>query len=92
MQDNQEFLGKRKSSDGIELPNDIFFKVEKTADISMLPEGLRKDVIDNHIIAVVMGIKKREPDRKVIFVTKDINLNKGRSLVLKWKLFTIKFL
>ena len=61
-------------SDGIELPNDIFFKVEKIADISMLPEGLRKDVIDNHIIAVVMGIKKREPDRKVIFVTKDINL------------------
>lgn len=70
----EEIRKKGNLSDGIELPNDIFFKVEKTADISMLPEGLRKDVIDNHIIAVVMGIKKREPDRKVIFVTKDINL------------------
>ena len=70
----EEIRKKGNLSDGIELPNDIFFKVEKTADISLLPEGLRKDVIDNHIIAVVMGIKKREPDRKVIFVTKDINL------------------
>lgn len=70
----EEIRRKGNLSDGIELPNDIFFKVEKTADISLLPEGLRKDVIDNHIIAVVMGIKKREPDRKVIFVTKDINL------------------
>ena len=70
----EEIRKKGNLSDGIELPNDIFFKVEKIADISMLPEGLRKDVIDNHIIAVVMGIKKREPDRKVIFVTKDINL------------------
>ena len=70
----EEIRKKGNLSDGIDLPDDIFFKVEKTADISLLPEGLRKDVIDNHIIAVVMGIKKREPDRKVIFITKDINL------------------
>ena len=70
----EEIRKKGNLSEGIELPNDIFFKVEKIADLSLLPEGLKKDVIDNHIIAVVMGIKKREPDRKVIFVTKDINL------------------
>lgn len=70
----EEIRKKGNLSEGIELPNDIFFKVEKTADLSLLPEGLKKDVIDNHIIAVVMGVKKREPDRKVIFVTKDINL------------------
>lgn len=70
----EEIRKKGNLSEGIELPNDIFFKVEKIADISLLPEGLRKDIVDNHIIAVVMGIKKREPDRKVIFVTKDINL------------------
>lgn len=70
----EEIRKKGNLSEGIELPNDIFFKVEKTADLSLLPEGLKKDVIDNHIIAVVMGVKKKEPDRKVIFVTKDINL------------------
>lgn len=61
-------------SQGVNLPNDIFFKVEIESDISLLPEGLKKDVVDNHIIAVVIGIKKKEPDRRVIFVTKDINL------------------
>lgn len=70
----EEIRKKGNLSEGIELPDDIFFKVEKTADLSLLPEGLKKEVIDNHIIAVVMGVKKREPKRKVIFVTKDINL------------------
>lgn len=70
----EEIRKKGNLSEGIELPNEIFFKVEKTADLSLLPEGLKKDIVDNHIIAVVMGVKKREPDRKVIFVTKDINL------------------
>lgn len=70
----EEIRKKRNLSEGIELPNDIFFKVERTADLSLLPEGLKKDIVDNHIIAVVIGIQKREPDRRVIFVTKDINL------------------
>lgn len=70
----EEIRKKGNLSEGIALPNDIFFKVERTADLNLLPEGLKKDIVDNHIIAVVMGIKKREPDRKVIFVTKDINL------------------
>ena len=70
----EEIRKKGNLSEGIELPNDIFFKVERTADLSLLPEGLKKDIVDNHIIAVVIGIQQREPDRKVIFVTKDINL------------------
>ena len=70
----EEIRKKGNLSEGIELPNDIFFKVERTADLSLLPEGLKKDIVDNHIIAVVIGIQKREPDRRVIFVTKDINL------------------
>ena len=70
----EEIRKKGNLSEGINLPNEIFFKVERIADLSLLPEGLDKNVTDNHIIAVVMGIKKREPDRKVIFVTKDINL------------------
>lgn len=70
----EEIRKKGNLSQGIELPNDIFFKVERTADLSLLPEGLKKDIVDNHIIAVVIGIQKREPDRRVIFVTKDINL------------------
>ncbi len=70
----EEIRKKGNLSQGIELPNDIFFKVERTADLSLLPEGLKRDIVDNHIIAVVIGIQKREPDRRVIFVTKDINL------------------
>lgn len=61
-------------SKGIELPNEIFFRVEIKRDLDLIPPGLRRDVVDNHILAVVIGLKKENPDKKVIFVTKDINL------------------
>lgn len=61
-------------SKGVELPKDILFRVEITRDLNLIPDGLRKEVIDNHILAVVIGVMKKEPQRNVIFVTKDINL------------------
>ena len=37
-------------------------------------EQLKKDVVDNYIISVTLGIKKDNPDKRVIIVTKDINM------------------
>lgn len=69
---------------GVELPNDIFFKVEIKNDTSLLPKALSRDVMDNNIISVTLGIKKENPDRKVIIVSKDINMRiKADSLGLE---------
>ena len=51
-------LEKRSLFKGVELKNDIFFRVEIKNDMQLLPEVLRKDVMDNHIISVTLGIKK----------------------------------
>ena len=59
---------------GVELKNDIFFRVEIKNDMKLLPEVLKKDVVDNNIISVTLGIKKDNPDKRVIIVTKDINM------------------
>lgn len=59
---------------GVELKNDIFFRVEIKNDMKLLPEVLKKDVVDNYIISVTLGIKKDNPDKRVIIVTKDINM------------------
>ncbi|MGL4392493.1 MAG: PhoH family protein [Fusobacteriaceae bacterium] len=59
---------------GVELPNDIFFKVEIENDLSNMPDSLRRDIMDNKIISVTLGIIKKNPDRKVIIITKDLNM------------------
>ncbi len=59
---------------GVELKNDIFFRVEIKNDMKLLPEVLKKDIVDNYIISVTLGIKKENPDKRVIIVTKDINM------------------
>ena len=59
---------------GVELPDDIFFKVEIRNDLSLLPNTLSKGIVDNNIISVTLGIKKENPDRRVIIVSKDINM------------------
>ncbi|HJH07095.1 MAG TPA: PIN domain-containing protein, partial [Fusobacterium ulcerans] len=59
---------------GVELKNDIFFRVEIKNDMNLLPEVLKRDIVDNYIISVTLGIKKDNPDKRVIIVTKDINM------------------
>ena len=69
---------------GVELPNDIFFKVEIRNDTSLLPKCLARDVMDNNIISVTLGIKNENLDRRVIIVSKDINMRiKADSLGLE---------
>lgn len=54
-----EIRNKGSLAKGVELPQDIFFKVEIKNDRSLLPANLSKDVMDNNIISVTLGIKKR---------------------------------
>ncbi|MFK4785168.1 PhoH family protein [Fusobacterium sp. MFO224] len=70
----EEIRQKGNISKGIELPNDISFRVEICRNLDLIPKGLRRDVTDNHILAVVIEAMQKNPERKVIFVTKDINL------------------
>ncbi|MGF6906897.1 PhoH family protein [Fusobacterium sp. PH5-44] len=61
-------------STGVELENDVFFRVEIKNDLKKLPEVLSKDLVDNYILAATIGIIEDNPDRRVIIVTKDINM------------------
>lgn len=69
-----EIRKKGSLARGVNLPEDIFFKVEIANDLSLLPQSLSKGIVDNNIISVTLGIKRENPDRKVIIVSKDINM------------------
>ncbi len=58
---------------GVQLENDIFFRVEMKDDSSKLPPSLRKDVVDNRILSASLKVKE-EATNKVILVSKDINM------------------
>lgn len=59
---------------GVKLKNGINFRVEISCDLSLLPNSLRRDVMDNNILAIVLDILKNNSDKKVVLVTKDINM------------------
>lgn len=59
---------------GVELEKGIFFKVEIENDLELLPPALKRDSVDNMIISATLGIKKKNPDMKVVLITKDINM------------------
>ncbi|MDX8388256.1 MAG: PhoH family protein [Ghiorsea sp.] len=79
LSDNQETL-----DEGFELAGGgrLFFEVEDhTVD---LPVGLVQGMADNKIIAVTMRLQKKNPNKNVILVSKDINMRiKARALGLK---------
>lgn len=70
----EEIRKKGNLSKGVELPDEIFFKVIVESGKDSIPEGLKKDSTDNSVLGVTIKIKNKYPDRKVILVTKDINL------------------
>ncbi|MCI7682179.1 MAG: PIN domain-containing protein, partial [Fusobacterium necrophorum] len=59
---------------GVELENDIFFRVEINNNKEDLPEVLRRDIVDNMIISVTLGIQKKNLETRVVIVSKDINM------------------
>lgn len=69
---------------GVSLESDIFFRVEIGNGSEKLPKFMKKEIVDNKILAVTLGIKEKNPDKKVVIVTKDINMRiKGDALGLE---------
>lgn len=69
-----EIRGQGCLAKGVKLKNGINFRVEISCDLSLLPSSLRKEVMDNNILAIVLEILKNNADKKVVLVTKDINM------------------
>lgn len=65
--------GGGELSRGVKLPNGGILTVELGGDMP-LPVELPMDKADNRILALAMSLKKDQPKRPVVFVTKDINL------------------
>ncbi|MGL4946745.1 MAG: PhoH family protein [Cetobacterium sp.] len=75
---------KGSISKGVKLEKGIFFKVEIENDLDLLPPALKRDSTDNMIISSALGIEKKNPEMKVILITKDINMRiKADSLGLE---------
>ncbi len=58
---------------GVRLPSGGLLTVE-LGDMGPLPFELQMDKADNRILAMAMGLKKEQPKRPVVLVTKDTNL------------------
>ncbi len=61
-------------SKGVKLPNAGLLTVELGASHQPLPMELQMDKADNRILALAISLKKEQPKRPVVFVTKDVNL------------------
>ncbi|WP_297597065.1 PhoH family protein [uncultured Cetobacterium sp.] len=59
---------------GVELDKGITFRVDIGNYSELLPPPLKSDSVDNMIISTTIGIKNKNPDMKVILITKDINM------------------
>jgi PhoH-like ATPase len=60
-------------SKGVTLPNGGLLTVELGTE-QPLPFELQMDKADNRILALAITLKKEQPKRPIVFVTKDINL------------------
>jgi PhoH-like ATPase len=70
--------------DGCMLPGGgrLYFELNHQS-VDVLPETMNRGSGDNRIIAVTMALQQEKPDRKVVLVSKDINLRiKARALGL----------
>ncbi|WP_426709153.1 PhoH family protein [Cetobacterium sp. SF1] len=70
----EEIRKKGCLSKGVQLENGIFFKVEVEDSKELLPGYFKNDVVDNRILAMTLGMRKKYSDKKVILITKDINM------------------
>ncbi len=60
-------------SKGVKLPNGGILSVE-LGDLTPLPVELQMDKADNRMLALAITLKKENPRRPVVFVTKDVAL------------------
>lgn len=61
-------------SKGVELKDDIFFRVTLDSDIRELPNTMKHDIVDNQIISTTLILKHKNPQKKVVLVSKDVNM------------------
>lgn len=61
-------------SKGVKLPSGGLLSVELGSYHQPVSIDLPMDKADNRILALVMGLRKEQPKRPLVFVTKDINL------------------
>lgn len=61
-------------STGVKLPNGGTLKVELSDASVSLPPDMLMERPDNRILAIAIAMRKSQPKRQVVFVTKDINL------------------
>ncbi len=69
-----EFRSKGCLAHGVEIEKGVFFRVETEGDATELPTSLKRDIVDNRILAIALYIKKKEKKKKVILISKDINM------------------
>lgn len=65
--------GSGELSKGVTLPDGAELSVELGGD-QPLPADLMMDKADNRILSVAFSLKKEQPKRPIVFVTKDTNL------------------
>jgi PhoH-like ATPase len=63
-----------KLSDGVKLPGGGVLTVELGANDAPLPSDLAMDKADNRILSLALTLKKEQPRRPIVFLTKDTNL------------------
>lgn len=61
-------------SKGVKLPNGGMLTVELSGDHPPLPADFGMEKADNRILALALALKKDQPKRPIVFVTKDTNL------------------
>ena len=61
-------------SKGVKLPNGGLLTVELGGGDHPLPVELQMDKADNRMLALAMSLRKENPKRPIVFVTKDTNL------------------
>jgi PhoH-like ATPase len=69
-----ELRSKGCLAKGVEVEKGIFFRVETNGDTMELPHSLKRDIVDNRILAVALYVQKKEKEKKVILVSKDVNM------------------
>jgi PhoH-like ATPase len=69
-----EFRSKGCLAHGVEIEKGVFFRVETEGDATELPASLKRDIVDNRILAIALYIKKKEKKKKVILISKDVNM------------------
>ena len=64
---------KGNLSKGVKLPQGGILTVAIDNELERMPIGLDMTKVDNRILACAFGLKKKDDDRQVYFITKDIN-------------------